>query len=139
MALESARQTYCLDCAVARRKAADFRADQKRRQADRDRRKQPAAAMPDGSVTLPPDAVRALASRLAALWAMTDAWRRADALHDELVDLEGVGVHGEESALNVHSRMLDLSQDVTEATTAFIAAVGNLLPPEVLPPELLLD
>jgi len=132
-ALETARQTYCRDCADRRRRTSNAEADRRRRQADRDRRTRPASAQPDGSLVLPPDTVRLFALQVEALREAVDAW--TDNL-DRLSDLqeespEDGDTDTPEFLADLH-QVQDADLELTEATAnaafRFLAAVGNLLP-----------
>ena len=132
-ALETARQTYCRDCADQRRRASNAEADRKRRQADRDRRTRPASATPDGSVVLPPDTVRLLTLQVDALREAVNAW--TDNL-DLLAALQEQPTEDDESDSPEFMADLSEAQDadlgLTEATAnaafRFLTSVGNLLP-----------
>ncbi len=127
-ALQTARQTYCAECADLRRWRSNAEADRRRRQADRDRRTRPAVATADGGVVLPPASVRLLALQVTALREAVTTWREnTDLIHD-LHSQDDPGVDLDQA----HDRDLELTEAAATAAVRFLAAVDNLLPSAAL-------
>lgn len=138
-ALETARQTYCRDCADIRRRRSNAEADRRRRQADRDRRRRPAIATTDGDVVLPPDSVRLLALQVTALREAVEPWVRNQRLQALLKDPPEGHTAAELTAARL-GEMIDFAEgqerEIGEAAAnaagRFLAAVDNLLPGQAL-------
>lgn len=139
MALDSARQTYCPDCAWTRRQRSNLEANRRRRQADRDRRLQsrtPAPA-PGGGLVLPPETVRLLTLRLDALREVVEDWRQG---WQHLMDLREADLPAggmTEWDLDMQRAEIDHSENSHLAglvADEFIAAADLLLPAEILEP-----
>lgn len=131
-ALDTARQTYCTDCADLRRRRSNVEADRRRRQADRDRRTRPASATTDGGVVLPPEAVRLLALQVGALRQAVTAWVDS---RDLLRTLNADGMNSPESMealARANDADLELTDDAATAAARFLAAADNLLPGQAL-------
>jgi len=137
-ALDTARRTYCTDCADLRRRRSNAEADRRRRQADRDRRSRPATTVPDGGVVLPAPTVRLLVLQLTLLRDTVEAWQENWNLVQDLNALEGPepGTARDEldaETARAEAEHLDVTLATAVAAEAFLSAAQNLLPPEVLP------
>lgn len=137
-ALDTARRTYCTDCADLRRQRSNAEADRRRRQADRDRRNRPATTVPDGGVVLPAATVRLLVLQLTLLRdtvrARQENWNAVQDLYTGEGPTRTAAVDELDAEIELaEAEHLNVTLATAEAAEEFLAAARGLLPPEVLP------